>query len=367
MSVPEGRRERLAASIRQAGLDRFLVVDRYDLRWLTGFTGTAGVALCPADPQEDGIFVTDFRYMEQAPEQLPDGWEILRHRKGELIGGGLADALEGRALGRVGFDPRQVTVAQHAELIEGLGDRAGLVEAEALVESLRQVKEPAEVERIAAAASLADEALVSVLEGGLAGRTEREVAAELEVAMIRLGADELSFPPIVAGGPHGALPHAEPRDAEILDGCLVTIDWGARLDGYCSDCTRTYATGEVGEEERRAYEAVNVAREAGVAALAPGVTGREADAVAREVIDGAGFGEAFGHGLGHGVGLDVHELPRLSPRGSTEPLAEGMVVTVEPGVYVPGSFGVRIEDLVEVRGGAPRVITSLDREFTIVG
>ena len=360
------RRARLSEQVAQAGLDWLLVAEPHDLRWLTGFTGTSGIAACPAAPAEPGLFVTDFRYVEQAADQLVGDWEVVRYTKPELFGAGLVEAAGDRLSGRVGFDPRQVTVSQLGSLAAAMGDGAQLVEAERVVERLREVKDPAEVEQIAEAARLADETLAGVLEAGLGGRTEKDVATAIEVRALELGAEGLSFPPIVAHGAHGALPHAEPRDVEIGGGSLVTIDWGVRVGGYCSDCTRTYAVGEVGEQEVRAYEAVNRARAAGLAALAPGAAPREVDAHARAVIEEAGFGKQFGHGLGHGVGLDVHEEPRLSPRGSEDPLEAGMAVTVEPGIYVPGQFGVRIEDLAVVQDGGARILTSLDRELVSV-
>ena len=361
----EGRRARLGEQVAEAGLDWLLVAEPHDLRWLTGFTGTSGIAACPA-AGEPGLFVTDFRYVEQAGDQLVGDWEILRYTRPELFGAGLVEVAGERLSGRVGFDPRQVTVSQLGGLAAALGPEAELVEAERIVEQLREVKDADEIEQIAAAARLADEVLTAVLDAGLRGRTEREVATAVEVRALELGAEGLSFPPIVAHGAHGALPHAEPRDVEIAAGNLVTIDWGVRAGGYCSDCTRTYAVGEVGEQERQAYEAVNRARAEGIAALAPGAPPREVDAQARAVIEEAGFGEQFGHGLGHGVGLDVHEEPRLSPKGSEEPLEAGMAVTVEPGIYVPGQFGVRIEDLAVVQEDGARILTSLDRELVAV-
>ncbi len=235
------------------------------------------------------------------------------------------------------------------------------------MERLRLVKDPGEIERIAAAAKLADEALLAVLEHGLVGRTEREVAFELETKMRSLGAEEPSFPSIVAFGAHGALPHAQPRDAEIPRDVLVTIDWGALLDGYCSDCTRTYATGEgVSEQAREVYALVLEAQLAGLDAVQAGPNGREVDAVAREIIERGGHGEHFGHGLGHGLGLAVHEAPRLSRTAGEEPLLAGSVVTVEPGVYLPGELGVRIEDLTVVRDDGCDVLTSLPKELTVV-
>jgi Xaa-Pro aminopeptidase len=235
------------------------------------------------------------------------------------------------------------------------------------VERLRAVKDASEIARMRAAAELADEALQGVLEGGLAGRSEREVAFELELRMRKLGAQAPSFGSIVASGAHGALPHGEPREQEIARDVLVTIDWGALHEGYCSDCTRTYATGEgISQLARDTYALVLGAQERSLAAVAAGRSGRELDAVAREVITQAGQGEHFGHGLGHGVGMEIHEGPRLSRTAPEEPLQAGNVVTVEPGVYLPGELGVRIEDLVVVRSEGPEILTGLSKELTVI-
>ena len=197
------------------------------------------------------------------------------------------------------------------------------------------------------------------------GRTERDVALDLEVTMRKAGAEAASFAPIVAAGEHSALPHAVPRDVAIPAGTLVTIDWGAQLDGYASDCTRTYATGELDPRDREIYEVVLRAQETSLAAVRAGAGGREVDAVAREIITAAGHGEHFGHGLGHGVGAEVHEGPRLSQR-SDSTLAAGQVVTVEPGVYVPGAVGVRIEDLAIVTDDGCEVLTGLPKHLQTV-
>jgi Xaa-Pro aminopeptidase len=251
-------------------------------------------------------------------------------------------------------------------LREALPASVELVPAGGGIERLRTVKDAEEVARIRAAAELADAALERTLQDGLGGRTERAVALALEHEMLRLGAERASFETIVAHGAHGALPHAVPREVEIAPGSLVTIDWGAQLDGYCSDCTRTYAVGEPGERAREVYELVLRAQQAGLDAVRAGVSGREADAVARGLIEAAGYGERFGHGLGHGVGLEIHEAPRLS-KTSDATLAAGQVVTVEPGVYLPGELGVRIEDLVlvtpdgcELLDGLPKQLTQVD-------
>jgi Xaa-Pro aminopeptidase len=360
------RTERLAEELRERELDALLVQARYDLRYVTGFTGSHGLALVRASPsaQEPHVFLTDFRYETQAEQQVASGY------RREIVVGELMDAAAaqlGEAGGRVGFDESVLTVGSHRRLRERLSDSWELTAATSLVSGLRLVKDAGEIALIRAAAELADEALRTLLEGGLAGRTEREVAIELELGMRRLGAEGPSFPTIVAAGAHGALPHAEPRGDEIADDVLVTIDWGALLDGYCSDCTRTYATSaRISAEAREVYALVLEAQQRGLEAVRPGPNGREVDAAAREVIVAAGFGERFGHGLGHGVGLEVHEGPRLSRTAGEDPLREGSVVTVEPGVYLPGRLGVRIEDLAVVRPDGAEVLTGLSKELTVV-
>ena len=354
-SVADGR----AAGV----LGALLVTGAANLRWLCGFTGSSGLAI--VGPGKARHFFTDFRYDEQSAQQLDPVW--TRHIAVDLpvaAGELLHELQSGRPL-RVGFDDAGVTVARHRTIARAAGDGVDLVPAAGIVEELRTVKEAPEIEAIHAAARLADAALEEVLGRGLAGRTEREVAADLEITMRRAGAEGSSFPPIVASGPHGALPHAEPRDEPIAAGVLVTIDWGARLDGYCSDCTRTVATGPVGETERRVYDLVLAAERAALAAARATGTGRDLDAVARAVIEEAGHGEHFGHGLGHGVGLEVHEGPRLSQRTDDE-LRAGQVVTIEPGVYLPGVCGVRIEDLVVLDDTGCRVLTALPTELRTI-
>ncbi len=364
----EARTERLAAQLRKREVDVLLVATPINVRYLTGFTGSNGLALVAADL--DGAtnardrFFTDFRYTTQSAEQVASRFER------EIVTGGLLQAavrsLDGAA-GRFGFDDASVTVADHAALAKALPQGWELVGCAGAVEHLRAVKDAGEIERMRASAELADEALRSVLEDGLVGREEREVAIELELRMRRLGAEAPSFPSIVASGAHGALPHAEPRAKAIERDVLVTIDWGALHEGYCSDCTRTYATGEgITAREREIYELVLSAQEAGVQAVAAGLTGREVDAVARSVIEQAGEGERFGHGLGHGVGMEVHEAPRLSRVESERKLVAGNVVTVEPGVYLPGELGVRIEDLLVVRDDAHEVLNGLEKTLTVV-
>jgi len=357
------RPEAVAKKLAERELDLLLVSHLVNVRWLTGFTGSAGAAVVGVgEGPGTRRFLTDFRYLTQSEEQLDASWER------EIV----QDLLEGVAKGlptdravRLGFDDEHMPVKQHARLLELVPDGVELVAAGGLIEELRMVKDAEEVERIRAAALLADAALENVIGRGLAGRTERDVALDLEHEVRVMGAQGMSFPSIVASGAHGALPHAVPRDVEIPEGVLVTIDWGVQLDGYASDCTRTYATGAIPDSHRDVYELVQRAQAAGLAAVRPGPTGKEVDAVARAVIEEAGHGEHFGHGLGHGVGMEVHEGPRLSRQGDVA-LAAGHVVTVEPGVYIPGEVGVRIEDLVVVTADGCDVLSTLPKDLTIV-
>jgi Xaa-Pro aminopeptidase len=362
------RAERLAGELDALELDALLVDAELDVRYLTGFSGDSGAVLVVSagvlGRGAQHVFLTDFRYQTQAAEQVPGSLrrEIV---KGELLEG-VAAALDGRD-GRLGFDEASITVKQQRRLAELLPAGWESVPVPGPLAAQRAVKDAGEQRRIRAASELADAALREVLEAGLVGRAERDVALELELAMRRLGAEGPSFPSIVASGAHGALPHAEPRAERIARDVLVTIDWGARLDGYCSDCTRTYATGEsLGERARTTYELVLAAQLRGLQAVRAGVSGKQVDALARAVIEDAGEGEHFGHGLGHGVGLAVHEGPRLSRLGSDDPLLAGNVVTVEPGVYIPGELGVRIEDLVVLTDSGVDVLTGLDKQLTVI-
>jgi Xaa-Pro aminopeptidase len=331
-----------------------LVTDLVNVGYLTGFGGTNGACVCGPDTR---LFFTDFRYTERAEAEVEE-WEVLTLQSDWLAG--LAERLSGR----VGFEDDHVSVRTQQRLREKLGDGVEAVPAGGKVEKLRRVKDAGELSSIAAAAELADEIWRWSLERGLAGRTEREVARAAEARMRELGADP-SFPAIVAAGRNGALPHAEPGEREIGRGELVVFDMGAKLDGYCSDGTRTFATGEPGEEARAVYEVVRQAQAAALEAVAAGAAAKEVDAVAREIIDGAGHGERFGHGLGHGVGLEVHEGPGVSHR-SEDVLGADEVVTIEPGIYLPGKFGVRIEDLVIVTEEGCRNLSGLPKDLRLV-
>jgi Xaa-Pro aminopeptidase len=351
------RADRVEARLAERDAGLLLVTNLVNLRYLTGFTGTNGMCLVGPGVRR---FITDFRYVEQASRQV-EGFDREP---------GPQDFLEALREGwppgpvRLGFEDQHLSVRQHERLRGLLPETVELVPAGGLVEAERMVKEPGELEAIRVAAKLADEALEEILAEGIVGRTEREVAFALELAMRRRGA-EPSFPTIVAASEHGALPHAVARDVEIPRDTLVTIDWGAQLDGYCSDCTRTFATGTLNDEQIAIYRLVERAQSASLEAVAAGRSGKEVDAVARGIIDGAGHAEHFGHGLGHGVGLEVHEAPRLA-RTSKDELGAFNVVTVEPGVYVSGLGGVRIEDLVIVGEDGFEVLSGLSKDLQTV-
>jgi len=352
----EARTDRLVELLAEPELDCLVVTNLFNVRYLTGFTGTNGACVVFPDQR---LFLTDFRYVEQSREQVR-GYE--RVQAGRDMLGDLAERLRGRA----GFDDAHVTVERHRKLAEKVPDGVELVPAGGLIERLRAVKDEREVGAMRAAAALADEVYDELRESGLAGRTEREVAVAAARSLEDRGAEQPSFPPIVASGAHGALPHAVPRDVEVPRGTLVVLDIGAQVDGYCSDGTRTFATGPLEEGALELYQLVRGAQEAALGAVRAGAGCRAVDAVARDLIESAGHGEHFGHGLGHGVGLEVHEAPRLAKTVEDEPLQPGNAVTVEPGVYVPGEVGVRIEDLVIVTDDEPEILTGFPKELVTV-
>jgi Xaa-Pro aminopeptidase len=349
------RADRLADLVAERELDQLFVSDLVNVRYLTGFAGTNGACLVGG---EEKVFFTDFRYTDRARHEVGKEWERPEAER-ELV-----PQIAARMRGKVGFEDAKLSVRQLARLEAAVGEEVDLVPAGDLVERLRAAKEPDEVERIAAATELADGVFRWALDRGLAGRTEREVARACEARIRELEA-EPSFPPIVAAAENGALPHAEPGDREIGKGELVVFDMGAELDGYCSDGTRTFATGEPGEEAQEVYDLTLAAQLAALAAIRAGASGKEVDAVAREIITEAGHGDEFGHGLGHGVGLEVHEGPRLATTSDDE-LREGNVVTVEPGIYLPGRFGVRIEDLVVLTADGHRNLSGLAKDLQVV-
>ena len=359
--VPATRADRLAAAATAAELDAVLIGDMVrpgdstpdamaDVSWLTGYRGTSGLVVVAP---EGRWFVTDFRYLEVAEATVPGSFEVVDGTADltKTVAGLLSE------FATVGVDESRISVENHRKLADALAEGVSLTAAQGLVEGLRRVKDEVEIEAIAAASALTDGVYAWLEERGFEGRTEREVALAAEARMRHLGAEDPSFPSIVAAGPNGSLIHAVPGERKIRRDEYIVIDMGAIVDGYCSDCTRTLVEGEPPIAHREAYEVVLAAQEAALGEIKAGASGRELDAVARNLIAEAGYGELFGHGLGHGVGIEVHEPPRLSRR-SDDVLQAGEVVTVEPGVYLPGEFGVRIEDLVVVTDDGHRNLSS---------
>jgi Xaa-Pro aminopeptidase len=322
-----------------------------NIRYLTGFESTNAAVL--VEPDRVRLF-TDFRYAERAREV--EGVEF--EETARYIYSELAERLPER----VAFEADALTYANFELMRDGgieLDPRRGLVE------SLRAVKEPEELDAIRRASDVTNAAYERLVEEPFAGRTEKDLVWRMEQLFHECGGDGLAFPVDIAAGPTAASPHAEPGDRVVQEGDLVLVDAGAAVGGYCSDCTRTFAVGEVSDSLRGAYEIVRQAQQAGLDAVGDGVAGRDADAAARAVIADAGYGENFGHGLGHGVGLLVHEAPALRPE-SDDVLATGNVVTVEPGIYLSGVAGIRIEDLVVVTDGGAEVLTSFPKELITV-
>ncbi len=338
------RVHRLRAALDGAGCDGLVVGELTNIRYLTGFTGSAGLVLVSAD---ELVFVSDGRYRDQAAEEIASAGvdarvEIVAADPDRVI----ADAASAAGITRLGLEAESVTWSRQQRWAGELFD-GELVATRALVETLRLVKDAGEAARIRSACAIADEALERCRGALLDGPTEAEFAQHLDTTMKSLGAADVSFETIVASGPNGAKPHHHPGARAIVEGDLVVIDFGALVDGYHSDMTRTLAVGAVDEQRRRMLDVVLDSQQQGVEAVRSGRPAAEVDAACRSVIDDAGWGEAFLHSTGHGVGLDIHEEPRVSTR-STATLVAGHVVTVEPGVYLPGIGGVRIEDTVLV-------------------
>jgi Xaa-Pro aminopeptidase len=328
-----------------------LVTEPVNVRYLSGFESTNAALF--VDDADVRLFA-DFRYAE-AGRRVPGVVFVETERNL------LADLAE-RLSGRVTFEANSITYAGYETLAAG---GLELAPTRGLVEGLRAVKEGAELDAIRRAAAIGDAAFARLAEERFVGRSERELAWRMEQLLHEEGAHGLSFPVVVAAGVTGATPHAKPGDRTIEPGETVVVDAGAVLDGYCSDCTRTFATGALPEELDRAYRVCLEAQRAGLGAVRAGVGGAEADAAARTVIEAAGYGDAFGHGLGHGVGLVVHEEPALR-KESTDVLQPGNVVSVEPGIYLPGLGGIRIEDLVIVTEDGAEVLTPFTKELTTV-
>jgi len=338
-------------ALRRSIEEPLLVSNGVNVRYLTGFDSSNAALL--VEPDRVRLF-SDFRYAQAG--RAVDGVEFVETRRSLVAS--LAELLEGR----IGFEADALSYGSWETLAAG---GLELVPRRGLVEALRAVKDETELDAIRLAAEITSEAYARLAEGPFVGRTERELAWRLEQLFHELGADAPAFEAIVGAGENAARPHARPTDRKVKAGETVVVDAGVLVDGYCSDCTRTFATGPLPDELKHAYAICLEGQLAGLEATSAGTTGIDADAAARKKIVAAGLGDKFGHGLGHGVGLDVHEAPRLS-RESTDTLASGNVVTVEPGVYLEGLGGIRIEDLVIVGDDGPEVLTSFTKDLVTV-
>lgn len=353
MTVLNQVREQLA----QKNLDAILITSPYNRRYVTGFTGTSGACLIT---EATALFITDFRYTKQASEQVKD-FEIIEHKKS--IEEEVNTQLEKLQVKRLGFEAEDVTFAKYKQYYDMFTPE--LVDTKGMIEALRLVKTESEINVIQDAASIADQAFEHILTFIKPGVQEIEVANELEFYMRKLGATSSSFDIIVASGYRSALPHGVASSKIIENGELVTMDFGALYQGYCSDITRTIAVGEINEDLKKIYNTVLEAQKRGVKHTKAGITGKEADALTRDYIQEQGYGKYFGHSTGHGLGMEVHESPSLAPR-STTTLEAGMVVTIEPGIYIEEIGGCRIEDDIVITESGNRVLTQAPKELITV-
>jgi Xaa-Pro aminopeptidase len=359
------RQKKLREQLASAGIDALLVSHLPNIRYLCGFTGSAGLLLV----EESGsVFVTDVRYDTQARDEVK-GAKVLIARKSVLNALGeriAARRRKSRSKGSaLGIEAEHLTIAERKRLADLLASGLRLKNAPALVERARMMKDDDELGLIRAAVRLGATLFDRALEVLRPGAKETDVAAEMEYAARRSGAEAMSFPTIIASGARSALPHGRATGQAIAPGGFVVCDFGVILAGYCSDQTRTVWVGAVTDEARHAYESVKEAQEAAIAAVRPGVSTGEVDAAARKALQKAGLGRYFTHSTGHGVGLEIHEAPRVAA-GQREALKPGMVITIEPGVYFPGKWGVRIEDMVAVNEGGCEVLTPTSKDFLAV-
>ena len=354
-----GRFEQAAAKLRAYDLDALLVLSEPNRLYVTGFQASDGAALIT---QRGSWFFTDSRYIEAARRSVT-GAEVAENTAEQSIVRLVNQALERTGARRVGFEEDRVTVADFRRLEESV--HGELTPAGGLLAELRAVKDRGELETMIAAQRIAEAAFAEVLNFIRPGRTEQEIAAFLQYQMLLRGAERMSFDPIVVSGPNSSMPHGVPTAKPVADGEFITMDFGCVYRGYCSDMTRTVAVGHVTEEMEHVYQTVLRAQAAGIAAARAGVPGREIDDAGRQVIAEAGYGPYFGHSFGHGVGVEIHVSPNAAPR-SEKPLPEGAVISAEPGIYLPGRFGVRIEDVIVLTGAGSENLMRSPKELLIL-
>ncbi len=353
--------ERLADLLRPGLNTATVVVDPSNMFYLTeGYTGEGLVFLS----QNRRAIVTDFRYTEQAGRQAP-GFEVLMTEKGRSAEQVVAELVQAEGITSIRTETNYLSVDRFEKLKAALGEEVSCISLEEAPQKLRQVKTPAEVMAIRKACKITSDAFRAILPRIREGMTEKELQIELDFTMLRMGAERLAFDTIVAAGENGSLPHAIPGNRPIRQGDMITMDFGAKVGNYCADMTRTVALGQPSDEMRRIYETVLRAQTMCEDALAAGKNCFDIDRLARDYIDARGYAGRFGHGLGHSVGIDIHEEPRLSP-ACHEVLKAGIVITVEPGVYVPGVGGVRIEDTCLVKENGCEPLTDADKQLIIL-
>ena len=351
--------QQIAGALAENGLDAVMLTAAPNRLYASGFRSSAGLVLVT---REKAWFFTDSRYIEAASRGI-QGADV------EMVTGGrdyltcVREIVEASGISVMGFEEDRMPVASWERYRDGLPCR--LTGAGAMMDTLRAVKDPEEIEKLLVSQSIAERAFTELLNDIRPGVTERQLAAKLDYLMLTYGAEKPSFDTIVASGANGSKPHAVPSDKPVEDGDFITLDFGAMKDGYCSDTTRTVAVGSVTDEMRTVYNTVLQAQLAGIAAARAGVTGRQVDAAARDFIAAAGFGEYFGHGFGHGLGIEVHEAPTAAP-SYDRPLPAGAVISAEPGIYLPGKLGVRIEDVIILTEEGSRNITGLTKELLIL-
>lgn len=349
--------QKLRKSLKENKIDGLLITNMFNLRYMTGFTGTTGLAIVS---QNDAVFITDFRYTEQSKKQV-EHFRIVEHKG--IIEDEIANQIQEMGIKQLGFEKDTVTFSTYEIYKEKF--KADLVPVSGLIEKIRLIKTPEEINIIKVACEIADAAFSHILTYIQPGVTELEVSNELEFFMRKQGATSSSFDTIVASGKNSALPHGVASTKVIEKGDFVTLDFGAYYNGYVSDMTRTIAVGEPSDKLKEIYDIVLQAQLLGVEKIGPGMTCKEADAIVRNFIDEKGYGKAFGHSTGHGIGLEIHESPALSTRSNVV-LEQNMVVTVEPGIYLPGIGGVRIEDDVVITESGTETLTKSPKELIIL-
>lgn len=355
--MSNARVQRLREAMNGIGLEAMWIASSFNRQYLTGFTGSAGYVLIT---KERAILLTDFRYMTQAPQQAQH-FEVIEHAK---VTDTLRDLLVQMNVKRLGFEQEHMSYAAYSSLTQDL-DGIELIATSSLVEDIRMVKDEEEKQILREAAELADRTFAHILDFMKPGVSELDIALEMEIFMRKNGAASSSFDTIVASGERSALPHGVASSKLLQEHDLITLDFGALYKGYCSDITRTVMLGSPSDKQKEIYDIVLEAQLYALEHIKPGMTGREADALARDIITKYGYGPNFGHSLGHGLGMEVHEYPRLAKTGDLV-LTPGMVVTVEPGIYVPGFGGVRIEDDIFITDSGIEIITHSTKDLLVL-